>query len=318
LSSIDSNYVLDQIGINISSRDFRVLKAIIQAQEPNNGAATVDEIHAKIKKKLSKSWIYKCLDNLERQGFISVDKVRRPRVYIVNSESVMIGLEDARQNALKKLRQEQHQIQQHEDILKQSNLHEMTEYVLEHLAGKQPRNLSRVFEGVENVRRVIVEEMCSNPISGDLIRVLNMIELSSFNSLSTSFLETEFLDAAVQGLKVRALFPMNPKSPEEGLAALARFLKGVGGPLTSAIKSGNLQIRARPTEDQTYRMISRNNNKMLLFLTNAPTPDTGALLYRNVNTPLIDDAITTFDALWEESQDITQMLMQSIKSLSAE
>ncbi|MHA1934172.1 MAG: hypothetical protein ACW97A_02725 [Candidatus Thorarchaeota archaeon] len=316
MSSTDINYVLDQIGINISSRDFRVLKAIIQAQEPDKESTTVDDIHAQIEKKVSKAWIYKCLDNLESQGFIYADRVRRPRVYLASSENVMLGLEGARQNALKKLQQEQQQIQQHEDILKQSNLHDMTVYVLELLTGKRPRGLSRVIEGIENVRRTIVEEMCSNPESGDLIRITDMSELLSISSKSAGFVEKELLNAVTQGLKIKALITMNLKSPEEGQAVLAGFLKGVGGLLANAIASGNLEVRARPTKDLTYRMISRNYDKMLLFLTNAPAPDTGALLYREARNPLIDDAIKTFDTLWEESQDIIQMLSQSFKSLS--
>ncbi|MHA2205439.1 MAG: hypothetical protein ACXABC_06235 [Candidatus Thorarchaeota archaeon] len=316
MTSTDANYVLDQLGINISSRDFRVLKAIIQAQEPGKESATVDEIHAQIKKKLSKAWLYKCLDNLETQGFISVDRVRRPRVYFASSENILLGLEGARQDALRELQQEQKQIQQHEDILKQSNLHDMTVYVLELLTGKRPKGLSRVIEGVENVRRTIVEEMCSDPESGDLIRITDMSELLSIRSKSAGFVEKELLSAVVRGLKIKALITMDLTSPEEGHSMLAGFLKGVGGPLANAIASGNLQVRARPKKDLTYRMISRNNGKMILFLTNAPTPDTGALLYREAGNPLIDDAITTFDTLWDESQDITRMLLQSFKSMS--
>ncbi|MCK4483816.1 MAG: hypothetical protein KAU89_03260, partial [Candidatus Thorarchaeota archaeon] len=72
--------------------------------------------------------------------------------------------------------------------------------------------------------------------------------------------------------------------------------------------------RATPQPTSTYRMLCLNKEKMILFMSKAPYPDSAALIYREDNPTMVDDAVATFDRLWENAFDISAILKQAIAS----
>jgi hypothetical protein len=52
---------------------------------------------------------------------------------------------------------------------------------------------------------------------------------------------------------------------------------------------------------------------MLLYLTHAKESDMAALVHRKDNPGLIDDAIRTFDELWETGIDVLDVVKQMLQ-----
>jgi hypothetical protein len=59
-------------------------------------------------------------------------------------------------------------------------------------------------------------------------------------------------------------------------------------------------------------MVSLNSDKMLLYLTHAAESDMAALIQRKDNPGLIDDAVKTFDTIYDEAGDVMVMVKQSL------
>jgi len=55
-------------------------------------------------------------------------------------------------------------------------------------------------------------------------------------------------------------------------------------------------------------MVALNTDVMLLYLTHSPESDMAALVRREDNPGLVDDALSTFDKIWEEGVDIMEMV----------
>jgi hypothetical protein len=52
---------------------------------------------------------------------------------------------------------------------------------------------------------------------------------------------------------------------------------------------------------------------MLLYLTHAKESDMAALVHREDNPKLIDDAISTFDKLWETGIDVLDLVKKMLE-----
>ena len=79
------------------------------------------------------------------------------------------------------------------------------------------------------------------------------------------------------------------------------------------IKTGNLETRLLREPISTYRIVSLNEDKMLLYLTHGAESNLAALIHRKDNPGLIDDAIRTFDNLFETGTDFILVLEQMLQ-----
>ena len=84
-----------------------------------------------------------------------------------------------------------------------------------------------------------------------------------------------------------------------------------------ALFDGKLQIRVAGNATPSYRMLSLNKEKMLLFLADSPRPDSVALITYEANPKLLDDAIDAFDRAWEISEDITEISFSKFQQTSS-
>jgi hypothetical protein len=69
---------------------------------------------------------------------------------------------------------------------------------------------------------------------------------------------------------------------------------------------------------ETYRMLCLNQDMLILYLTDTYKADTAALVYRRDNSILVDDAVSTFDRLWNQATDVTEFLKQLVSSREME
>jgi len=86
------------------------------------------------------------------------------------------------------------------------------------------------------------------------------------------------------------------------------------GDFVQGVSTGNIELRLAGERLQTYRMVSLNSEKILLYLTQAKASDIAALIHRKDNPVLVDDAIETFDRLWNTGFDIIAPITQKASS----
>jgi len=105
--------------------------------------------------------------------------------------------------------------------------------------------------------------------------------------------------------------------PLEGKQSLTtdlilNYIQHIGDAFTKLASTGNISFRIAKKNYQTYRMVSLNSDKMLLYLTHAAESDMAALIQRKDNPGLIDDAVKTFDTIYDEAGDVMVMVKQAL------
>ena len=71
------------------------------------------------------------------------------------------------------------------------------------------------------------------------------------------------------------------------------------------LEAETLQVKLANENVSTYRMISLNAEKIILYLSHSVECREAALFHINDNPGIVKDAIRAFDQLWEISTDIT-------------
>ncbi len=104
------------------------------------------------------------------------------------------------------------------------------------------------------------------------------------------------------------------QSDHAGLGLLKNFISNLSEVFHEAIRTRKLELRALPPGTRSYRMLSLNDKVMMLYLTDVAAADTAALIYKRENPTLIEDAINTFERLWEEAHDISNVLTQMMST----
>ncbi len=279
---------------------------------------TVDEIHveanASIEKRFSRAWIYKCLSNLEADGFIIVNRIDTPNTYSADPESIGHALQTYIDRTKIKLADEIDETEQQIAFLENIDSDEVSRYIIQKLTGRDVERLTGVIEGLQNVRSTIVQEMCTGVGEGDILRISarsNVLDLGG----TSSHVEEKVIEAARDGLEVRSLLSQDPFGARLIETILHSFAEGEHELMETGLASGKVQIRLAEKKDIGYTMISLNREKMLLFLAHSPRPDSVALITRKGNHILIDDAVNAFDALWDEAQDLSKSYAKMFRKL---
>ena len=193
------------------------------------------------------------------------------------------------------------------------NMRDMANIIVGIMTGRKPKLTSGHIEGTANVRIAMIRELCGNTKPGDVLRLTEGANLLDLSPAKSGPVEKALLEAIQDGLTIKAL--LTSQMPQgQGPASLASFLSESSSLVVQGIIDGRLQLRATPQPTSTYRMLCLNEEKMILFMSRAPYPDSAALIHRDDNTTMVDDAVATFDGLWESAIDISAMLKQAITS----
>ncbi|MFW9907695.1 MAG: hypothetical protein ACFFEF_03895 [Candidatus Thorarchaeota archaeon] len=318
----ETSSLLDSVGINLHSRDIQVLGAILGLQSRIGSRHTIDEIHQRIneqaKREFSKAWIYKCLSNLEEDKFITVNRMDTPNTYSAGLQSISSALQQRIMKRLLELKELEINTEETLRSLEQMSSGDIANYIVERATGVVTSKSAMIVEGLQNVRRTIVREMCTGVGEGDILRLNDRTNLLDISKLESGLVESKLLEAAMNGLEIRAIISQLPAAGGANEDALMMFLKKEGATLLKAITSGKLQLRAAGTSIVSYRMISLNMDKMLLFLADTPKPATVALITGKANPTLIENAVASFDKAWDTAQDITNLFGDLFKDLKQE
>jgi DNA-binding PadR family transcriptional regulator len=292
------------------ARDVQILGALLKLQNENVIGSTVDQIREKVniksEKKFTKAWIYKCLSNLEEEGFITVNRIDTPNTYTAGLGPIGKALTKHINRRRIQLDEERQELTENIQFLRNQSSDILAERVIESLTGVQAETTTRVVEGLQNVRSVIITELAENVGEGDILRATERGNILDLEGTEAGAVETRIFRAMENGLEVRVIFRDNPFPQGVGSEPLTEYLLKEKKSLIKLIIDGKMKVRIAGKATPSYRMLSLNREKMLLFLADSPRPDSVALITYEANPKLLDDAIDAFDRAWEQAEDITE------------
>jgi hypothetical protein len=308
---------LERIGVHLSAPEIQVLGAMLRAGNETQGEITFHQIYASITSKKTKApsraWVYKCISNLESNQFITVNRLGRPRHYTATIETIMAGLTNSRNRQESILEDERKELSENLESLEGADMQDVASIIVGIMTGRKPKLTSGHIEGRANVRIAMIRELCGSIGPGDVLRLTEGANLLDLSPAKSGPVEKALLEAIQEGLTIKAL--LTSQIPQgQGPASLASFLSKTSSLVVQGILDGRLQLRATPQPTSTYRMLCLNKEKMILFMSKAPYPDSAALIHRDDNATMVDDAVATFDKLWESAIDISAILKQAITS----
>jgi hypothetical protein len=115
--------------------------------------------------------------------------------------------------------------------------------------------------------------------------------------------EMSLMARAFDGVKIIGLMIPTKGKESETHELISNYIQNVKDSFIRLASTGNSSLRIAKENILTYRMVSLNSDKMLLYLTHAADSDMAALILRKDNPGLIDDAVTTFNRIYEVAND---------------
>jgi len=304
---------LERLGIDMTSSHMQVFQAILMAAGGTDKPAKYGNISSSLElvtgKKYTKAYIYRRLHDLEESGFVSVDTIHTPRTYTINEGVVAEALEAKRQDKLSESLTKRQELTTRLNRLKSVRAQQLALMLHHQLAGQSIIDKSVMIEGIENVRSTIIREIGDVAKEGDLIRVLAHMSTLEDGLGPSGVTELKLLETCFRGVRVRGL--LTPSGQESNhLRTMALHVAPIVDAFSQVMKTGNLEARFTREPIKTYRIVSLNEDKMLLYLTHGVESNVAALIHRRDNPGLVDDAIKTFDRLFEDGFDFIQVLDQ--------
>lgn len=308
---IPSNF--DQIGIDVDSSQMMVLKAVMAASGGPAKFASYKEIAEKLnklekkKKPFTKAYIYRHLSDLEREGYVVVDAVQKPRKYAISESGILGSFKKKKEDALSELQTKKEEISTRMKLLENTNPESVAFFTYNQLMGLETVTGSIIIEGIENVRNTVIREFGNIAKPGDEIRVFASASLLDGGLDKAGMAEMSLITRATDGVKILGLLmPQGELTFTTEL--MVNFMKNIGEVFVGFAASGNIQLVVAKENIKTYRMVSLNKEKMLLYLTHAADSDMAALIHRKDNPGLIDDAVDTFDRISAEGIDVIELV----------
>jgi Fe2+ or Zn2+ uptake regulation protein len=309
--------ILAKLGIDMNSSQMIVFKAVIAAggslSKPVTYQEVVETLQRVMNKGYKKAYIYRQINSLADEGFIVIDAIQHPQRYSVVESTLSIALKKISQHELSQLLSKRQHITTQMNLIDTTNPEEVAITAYNNLIGISTIGESAIIEGIENVRSAVIREFADGAKPGDYVRVLAPASTLADGLGPSGMTELRLMQGASKGVKIHGM--LTPLHHEERSTELiAGHLKTLPGPFIEAVSTGNVMVKLAREPVQTYRMVSLNSDKMLLYLTHAKESDIAALIHRDNNAGLIDDAISTFDRLWEDGLDVVEMVSKMIRS----
>ncbi len=305
----------DTLGVDMNSSHMHVFRAILTAaggpDKPVSYREIANNLESLFDKKYTKAYIYRRLNELEEDGFIIIDTIRTPRTYSISETSVKNALEMKRKKEHSSRLTNREELTTKLNRLKATNSQDLVLMLHNQLVGFSSIEGSVMIEGIENVRSTIIREFADDAKEGDFVRVLGHTSTLAEGLGPGGVTELKLMQSGFRGVKVKGL--MTPTGQDTlDLDLMARHLGPMIEVFEQVIKTGNIELRFTREPIDTYRIVSLNEDKMLLYLTHAKESDMAALIHRKDNPGLVDDALRTFDELWETGIDVLELVKQML------
>ena len=298
-----------RLGIDVDSSQMMILKAVMAAAGGPSIFVTYKEIAEhlqkleKKKKPYTKAYIYRHLSDMNDEGYLVIDSVQTPRRYAISESGIVSSFGLKQKEALSNLRTKRQEITTRLNLLKTVNSENIAFILYNQLMGLESTGESIIIEGIENVRSTVIREFGEAAKPGDVIRVIAPASVLDRGLQQSGMAEMSLMGRAIDGVKIIAL--MMPARGKESVTKelISSYIKNVRDSFVRLASTGNISLRIAKENYKTYRMVSLNSDKMLLYLTHAADSDMAALILRKDNPGLIDDAVTTFDRIYDGASD---------------
>jgi Fe2+ or Zn2+ uptake regulation protein len=308
---------LAKLGVDMNSSQMMVFKAIIDAAGSLSKPVTYQEVIEALgkltNKGYKKAYMYRQLNRLAEEGFIIIDAFQHPQRYSIVESALSIALKKKSQHELSQLLSKRQTITTQMNLLEAANPEEVAITAYNNLVGISTIGESTIIEGIENVRSTVIREFADGAKTGDHVRILAPASTLADSLGPGGMTELRLMQGASKGVKIHGM--LTPHHHEEmSTELIAGHLEALSRPFIEAVSTGNVGVKLAREPVQTYRMVSLNSDKMLLYLTHAKESDVAVLIHRDNNAGLIDDAISTFDRLWENGLDVVEIVTKMISS----
>ncbi len=311
---------LDALGVDITTNEMQVFRAVLLAAggtgKPVQYGEIAQSFESMVKKKYTKAYIYRQLKNLEENGFIVADTFQTPRAYMITEPSLAKALETRRNAKMAENLKKKQDLTTKLNRLREIKKQDLALLLHNQLVGIPYVEESFVIEGIENVRSTIIQEFAEGAQEGDVVRVLGHSSTLAEGLGPGGVTELKLILSGFRGVKVYGLLtPYSQNGANVNL--LASHLSPMIKVFEDAAATGNIKLRLTREPINTYRMLTLNDDKMLLYLTHAKESDAAALIHRRDNPGLIDDALRTFNELWESGIDVLEIVKQILSKQQA-
>jgi len=299
---IDEPYqeVLEILNFELSRKDMVILGALLKSQGDPTTFVDFEAIRAQLDieeggRKGKDSLIYRSLSWLEKNGFIKVDRSEHKHGYNSNvglmHQVFRKAISEATRDTTKELKEIDSDIEQLSNI----DIEQLREELIFFAAGKQKVEKPVFAVGWEDVLQLIEDKVYSHLKKGDYVR-FSLEWLSRVDVLTP--IRVDRL-GKLMGLGINFRGVEHNTISRQQREAFKKFA------LTYREQGHQPGYRICERQDSTYQFVGRNNEGIVLIVSENPMSATW--IPRDANPELIDNAIQTFDADYDAGVDITEI-----------
>ncbi|MFW9975377.1 MAG: hypothetical protein ACFFDQ_08950 [Candidatus Thorarchaeota archaeon] len=289
--------VLRIIGLDSTRKDMVILGAILKAQrDPTEfiDFVTLREQLAKDEgtRKGKDSLIYRSLSWLEKEGFVKIDSSGRKHGYNSSVKTIERAIERIVNDKILDMKKELKQIDSDVTALSEISSDALASHLIDVSIGKSKIEKSIFAQGFDNILRLLDDKVYKNLKRGDVIRIT--LEWLSHGNYLNSKRVANAEKLVKSGVEFRAL------DYDRGEGIIREKMKQ--SILNWKKEFGTVGYRILPRKDATYQFVARNNEGIVLVVSERPLSATW--LPRDANPDLVDNAIDSFDQDYVAGQDI--------------
>jgi Fe2+ or Zn2+ uptake regulation protein len=286
----DALQLLDIIGFSLTDWRARVLKAILITQRDQDAPVAFDEIcqtlqNENLEKRIAQPLIYRNLSSLEKDGYIEVDKSSYKHRYWTGIDIIHAALEKAKAISLAGLRERVKQAESDSESISDASISSLATKLVETITGIPSQQHARFAQGYDDIYNMSMNTVYARSERGDVVRIC--LDWISSNPSKAAERIMDIIRLLERGVEIRALghTVWTPKDDDGArLSAFYGSVRDEGLPLT---------LKIYPKNERTYQFISRNQDGIVLIV--SETPPTATWIPRRANPYLVDEAISSFD-----------------------
>jgi hypothetical protein len=295
---------LEVLRVNLEEGQYKVLRAILMAQDESTEAVTFSQIQDQIiiekRKKMTRPLAYRYLKALENRGYIEVAKGSYRNEYKANYNTIMRAIQKSRHETMESLWKKRDELESKRKYLLNLNLAEISTEIIELLAEKEFRNTPRSATGLDNIHRLTDAVLYSKAKKGDVIRVsYDWVQREDDIEKRRQEIGRKLMQ---RGLIFRTLV-------HNEISSLQTNLSKMRAKEYRLMKEAGLRVDARVSfeSDHTYQIIALNKEGIVLIVSEEPV--TAVWIPRSANAQLVDDAIDSFDAHFNVAKDMHDVVV---------
>ncbi|MGQ4912585.1 MAG: hypothetical protein ACP6KW_10490 [Candidatus Thorarchaeota archaeon] len=303
-------HILDTLDMNTTSKDMRVLSAILKSQRDPTDFVSFEEIGLQLtleegRRRGKDPTIYRSLSALQQMGYLEVESRGKKRGYRSNALLIQTAIQNRVERMIPELTRDVERLTQEIDRIEGLNVEELMDRMINEVLGEVKEEKPLFAAEWQGILWLIEEKIATPLRKGDLVRItLDWIRnLDDFNDIERRFSQTIYR----QGIEFRVL---EHRRVSTGMIDKYREV------MRRLHELGNSELRLSHREDATYQFISLGRRGIILITSEQPM--TAVWIPRESNPHLIDDAIDNFDADFDNGTDVFEYQGTGVHAESAQ